>query len=197
MYPSLPQDYSPKPPPPPQAPPQSYHHHQPPPPPQAPPQSYHHHQPPPPHATGVPAHYVAPHSVNTNWSSSLCACCSDVPNCCLTCWCPCITFGQIAEIVDKGNTSCGVHGGLYALIEALICCGCMYSCTYRTKIRSQYGLRETPCNDCLVHFCCELCALCQEYRELKHRGFDISIGWEGNMERQNHMPPMAPQGMYR
>jgi hypothetical protein len=23
---------------------------------------------------------------------------------CLTCWCPCITFGQIAEIVDRGTT---------------------------------------------------------------------------------------------
>ncbi|KAL4574307.1 hypothetical protein LXL04_021136 [Taraxacum kok-saghyz] len=88
MYPSLSQDYSPK---------------QAPPPPSAPPQSHHHQQPP--YATGIPAQYVAPHPINENWSSSLCACCSDVPNCCLTCWCPCITFGQIAEIVDKGNTS--------------------------------------------------------------------------------------------
>ena len=23
---------------------------------------------------------------------------------CITCWCPCITFGQVAEIVDKGST---------------------------------------------------------------------------------------------
>lgn len=23
---------------------------------------------------------------------------------CLTCWCPCVTFGRIAEIVDKGST---------------------------------------------------------------------------------------------
>lgn len=23
---------------------------------------------------------------------------------CLTCWCPCISFGQIAEIVNKGTT---------------------------------------------------------------------------------------------
>lgn len=23
---------------------------------------------------------------------------------CITCWCPCITFGQIAEIVDKGSS---------------------------------------------------------------------------------------------
>ncbi|KVI05433.1 Uncharacterized protein family Cys-rich, partial [Cynara cardunculus var. scolymus] len=323
MYPSLPQDYSPKPPPP-EAPPQSYHH-----------------QPPPPHATGVPAQYVAPHSVHGNWSSSLCACCSDVPNCCLTCWCPCITFGQIAEIVDKGNTSCGVHGGLYALIEALICCGCisgvnmdygklpamtalftsvvnyvpcvksivssniadltspsdgkviwrdrimeyichpwlpkectsciptslhlhqplhrdmlsrhdhhqtppmfqlhlsslrplgppdfvtvvsislivtcgvhgvryalinvltccgcLYSCTYRTKMRRQQGLPEAPTNDCCVHFCCGPCALCQEYRELQHRGFDMSIGWQESMDRSMpngiQIPPVTHGGM--
>jgi hypothetical protein len=28
----------------------------------------------------------------------------------------------------------------------------------------------------LVHFCCETCALCQEYRELKNCGFDMGIG---------------------
>ncbi|XP_071686361.1 protein PLANT CADMIUM RESISTANCE 3-like [Rutidosis leptorrhynchoides] len=191
MYPSVSQDYPQAPSPPqqqqPSAPPLSYH--QPPPP---PPQHY---------VTGIPAHYVPPHHrVNANWSTSLCACCSDVSNCCVTCWCPCITFGQIAEIVDKGNTPCALHGGLYAVIQAFTCVGCLYSCLYRTKMRSQYGLREVPCNDCLVHFCCEPCALCQEYRELKHRGFDLSIGWQGNMEAQTYgvqMPPFTPVGMYR
>jgi len=43
-------------------------------------------------------------------------------------------------------------------------------------MRAQYDLPEAPCMDCLVHFCCEACALCQEYRELKNRGFDLSIG---------------------
>jgi hypothetical protein len=37
-------------------------------------------------------------------------------------------------------------------------------------------LEEAPCVDCLVHFCCETCALSQEYRELKNRGFDMGIG---------------------
>lgn len=30
--------------------------------------------------------------------------CISVSSGCLTCFCPCITFGLIAEIVDKGNT---------------------------------------------------------------------------------------------
>ncbi|KAK4479713.1 hypothetical protein RD792_015245, partial [Penstemon davidsonii] len=119
---------------------------------------------------------------------------------CVTCWCPCITFGQVAEIVDKGSTSCGVSGALYALISYTTGCGCMYSCCYRQRMRRQYMLSEDPCPDCIVHFCCEYCALCQEYRELKHRGFDMSIGWHGNVEKQSQgvtMAPFAQGGMNR
>ncbi|KAJ0725013.1 putative PLAC8 motif-containing protein [Helianthus annuus] len=138
----------------------------------------------------------------TSWSSGLCDCCRDIPNCCLTFWCPCIIFGQIAEIVDKGNTSCGTHGAIYTIINLLTGCGCLYSCGNRTKMRRQYGLPEEPTNDCCVHFCCESCALCQEYRELQHRGFDMSIGWQGNMDRMVpnngvQIPPMAHGGMNR
>ena len=121
---------------------------------------------------------------------------------CITCLCPCITFGQIAEIIDRGSTckslsspsnkqiqfprndsiwcyvlaACGASGALYTLILCLTGCQCIYSCFYRSKMRGQYSLHESPCNDCLVHCCCETCALCQEYRELKTRGFDMNIG---------------------
>ncbi|EEF34587.1 protein PLANT CADMIUM RESISTANCE 2 [Ricinus communis] len=125
------------------------------------------------------------------WSSGLCGCCSDVKNCCITCWCPCITFGQIAEIADKGTTSCATSGAIYGILAWFTGCGCIYSCLYRSKLRQQYMLPESPCNDCLVHCCCEACALCQEYRELQSRGFDMSIGWHGNMERQNGGGAMA------
>ncbi|CAN7064019.1 unnamed protein product, partial [Brassica oleracea var. botrytis] len=36
-------------------------------------------------------------------STGFCDCFSDCKNCCITCWCPCITFGQVAEIVDQYN----------------------------------------------------------------------------------------------
>ncbi|KAG6539073.1 hypothetical protein ZIOFF_004226 [Zingiber officinale] len=95
-----------------------------------------------------------------------------------TCFCPCVTFGQVAEIVDKGSCSCGANGALYALIMfATGGCACVYSCCYRSKLRAQYGLREEPCPDCLIHCCCcECCSLAQMYRELNRRGFDMSIG---------------------
>ncbi|KAH0756916.1 hypothetical protein KY290_020409 [Solanum tuberosum] len=134
------------------------------------------------------------------WSTGLCDCMSDPKNCCITLWCPCITFGQVAEIIDKGSNSCGVNGALYAIIICVTCCPCFYSCFYRNKMRQQYLLKKNPCGDCLVHCFCEACALCQEYRELKNRGVDMSIGWHGNVERQNRgviIPPTVEGGMNR
>ncbi|GFP96650.1 protein plant cadmium resistance 3 [Phtheirospermum japonicum] len=69
-------------------------------------------------------------------------------------------------------------------------------------MRSQYMLAEDPCPDCILHFCCEYCALCQEYRELQHRGFDMSLGWQGNIEKHNQgggvtMAPFVQGGMSR
>ncbi|XP_066346733.1 cell number regulator 2-like [Miscanthus floridulus] len=127
------------------------------------------------------------------WSSGLCYCFHDVGGCCLTFFCPCVTFGRIAHIVDQGTTSCCVGGSLYMLLTAVTGLGaCLYSCIYRSKLRSQYGLTEQPCADCCVHLCCEACALCQEYRELKARGFDMSAGWQDNMQRMGKGAATAP-----
>ncbi|XP_061990532.1 protein PLANT CADMIUM RESISTANCE 2-like [Rosa rugosa] len=137
------------------------------------------------------------------WKSGLLDCFSDPKSCCITFWCPCITFGQIAEIVDKGSISCGASGALYTLIAFVTGCSCIYSCFYRSKLRQQYTLEESPCGDCLVHCFCEPCALCQEYRELQSRGFNMAIGWDGNMDARNHevamapVPPMVEEGMSR
>ncbi|XP_033129912.1 protein PLANT CADMIUM RESISTANCE 2 isoform X1 [Brassica rapa] len=110
------------------------------------------------------------------WSTGFCDCFSDCGNCCITCWCPCITFGQVAEIVDQGSTTCGTAGALYTLISFFTGCGCLYSCFYRGKMRAQYNIGGNDCGDCLKHFFCELCALTQQYRELKNRGYDMKLG---------------------
>ncbi|KAL2896451.1 Protein PLANT CADMIUM RESISTANCE 2 [Bienertia sinuspersici] len=156
-------------------------------------------------AMGIPiVQPSAPHNQTVadvgEFSTGLCDCFSDIPLCCLTCWCPCITFGRIAEIVDQGSSSCGVSGALYSLIMVFAGCQWIYSCTYRSKMKAQYGMPESTCGDCCTHFWCETCALCQEYRELQHRGFDLALGWHGNMERQNQgmtVPPQMPGGMTR
>ncbi|CAM0909488.1 unnamed protein product [Alopecurus aequalis] len=109
------------------------------------------------------------------WSSGLCDCCDDCGLCCITCWCPPITFAKVAEIVDKGSPP-----------------GATGRATLRAKLRAQYGLPDVPCGDCCVSCCCEPCALCQEYRELKARGFDPEIGWQLNVQRGNAGVGNAP-----
>ncbi|KAF7086019.1 hypothetical protein CFC21_093826 [Triticum aestivum] len=151
------------------------------------------------------SHHARPAAGLARWSTGLFHCMDDPGNCLITCLCPCITFGQIADIVDRGTCSCAGSGAAYAAICATTGMGCLYSCVYRTKMRAHYDLDEGECPDFLVHWCCELCALCQEYRELKNRGFDMGIGWDANMERRNRGvtggqvmgAPATPVGMMR
>lgn len=136
------------------------------------------------------------------WTTELYSCHEDATNCVVTAFCPCITFGQIAEIVDQGHTSCGTGALTYSTI--LCCCWvpCIYSCSYRTKLRAKFNLDGAPFIDTLLHCVFEPCALCQEYRELANRGLDPAIGWVGNLERHQHqqqaaMAPPSSQGMYK
>ncbi|KAL9230115.1 hypothetical protein vseg_005505 [Gypsophila vaccaria] len=136
------------------------------------------------------------------WSTGIFDCFNDGPTCCLTCWCPCITFGQAAEIIDRGSSSCGVTGALYALLAVFTGCQFIYTCTYRSKLKQQYGMPPDSFEDCCLHFWCQPCVLCQEYRELQIRGFDVPLGWYGNVERMNKAfgvtnPPVVQGGMMR
>lgn len=74
------------------------------------------------------------------------------------------------------TVACTSSGLIYEVILLFTGIPCILSCTYRTKLRSQYGLIESPAPDWVIHCFCEWCALCQEYRELHLRGLDPSIG---------------------
>ncbi|EEF50635.1 basic salivary proline-rich protein 3 [Ricinus communis] len=125
------------------------------------------------------------------WRTGLFDCMDDPMNALTTACFPCITFGQVAEIIDNGQTSCGTTGLLYGLVLGLIGLPCIMSCSYRTKLRAKYGLVEAPAADWVTHFFCEWCALCQEYRELQRRGLDPAIGWQGNMMLQQQQQPQV------
>ncbi|PSS08391.1 Protein PLANT CADMIUM RESISTANCE like [Actinidia chinensis var. chinensis] len=146
-----------------------------------------------PPASGVPVMNNQFSKMGTEgWSTDLFGCMENPENALITAIFPCLTFGQIAEIVDNGHTSCGTSGILYGCIAFLIAMPCLISCTYRTKMRSKFGLVESPAPDWATHCLCECCALCQEYRELQHRGYDPAIGWMGNMHMQQQQIGMVP-----
>ncbi|PHT40150.1 hypothetical protein CQW23_19004 [Capsicum baccatum] len=140
----------------------------------------------------------------TTWSTNIFECFRDPKNCLITCVCPCITSGQIAEIVSEGQTSC-MEG---VIIDVLLCCLCfatpIYTFYNRVKLRRKFKLEGNYCLDCLIHIACCCCALCQEYRELHRQGFDPTLGWAENIERQSHAiavftitPPPVQEAMKR
>ncbi|KAK1565006.1 hypothetical protein Q3G72_016732 [Acer saccharum] len=147
----------------------------------------------------TPQHTSVIASQKAAWSSGLFDCMNDPMNAVITALFPCLTFGQVAEIIDEGHTSCGTSGMLYGAIAFFIAVPCIMSCTYRTKLRNKFGLPEAPAPDWITHFLCEWCALCQEYRELQLRGWDPTIGWQGNVARNqpqvSTMPPMNQRMM--
>lgn len=80
-------------------------------------------------------------------------------------------FFFVGKLNLASKTACGIF---YAL--QLVHCTWLYTRNYRTKLRALFKLPETPYGDTMVHCCCCVCALTQEYRELQNRGVDPSIG---------------------
>ncbi|MBA0873196.1 hypothetical protein Goshw_028976 [Gossypium schwendimanii] len=84
----------------------------------------------------------SPQSQSVQWSSGICACCDDMQSC------------------------------FYLALPGFGCFISCYACGYRRALRSRYNLQEAPCGDFATHFFCHLCAICQEYREIRERAED-------------------------
>ncbi|XP_039042279.1 protein PLANT CADMIUM RESISTANCE 4-like [Hibiscus syriacus] len=107
---------------------------------------------------------------NVPWTTGLFDCMDDPTNALITAVFPCVTFGQIADVLDNGNTTCATSGIVYAFAP------CVVSGPYRKKLRQRFGLVEAPASDRVIHSVLEHCALCQEYRELNNRGINPALG---------------------
>ncbi|KAF8407833.1 hypothetical protein HHK36_006969 [Tetracentron sinense] len=127
-------------------------------------------------ATGIP--------IPGGWTTGLFDCMDDPTNALTTAFFPCLTFGQVAEIVEDGHTSKCL--GIY-----------IYIYIYRADSISRAPLRRNRVPNrvampVVVHI-----------PELKNRGFDPSIGWLGNVSLMNRqqqqqaatMPPTMDRMM--
>ncbi|KAI6681554.1 hypothetical protein NL676_035435 [Syzygium grande] len=61
----------------------------------------------------------------------------------------------------------------------LVLCHWNVGVRYRKRIRDAFQIAETPVTDRIAHTLCPLCSLCQEFRELKYRGLDPFLGYQG------------------
>ncbi|KGN56202.1 protein PLANT CADMIUM RESISTANCE 8 [Cucumis sativus] len=113
------------------------------------------------------------------WSTGLFDCHEDETNAVMTAFLPCVTFGQIAEVMDQGELTCPLGSLIYALMMPALCSQWLMGSKYRTRLRERYNLVEAPYTDIISHVFCPCCSLCQEFRELRKRGLDPALGWNG------------------
>ncbi|XP_006833356.2 protein PLANT CADMIUM RESISTANCE 8 [Amborella trichopoda] len=122
--------------------------------------------------------------IGNPWTTGLFDCEDHPTSALVTAFCPCVTFGQITEVLDSGETTCAMNCPLYALLSVAMCNHWIMATIYRKKLRKKYNLVEAPTEDWIAHCCCPCCALCQEFRELNNRGLDPSLGWKGILAEQ-------------
>ncbi|KAM3857814.1 cornifelin homolog A-like [Diretmus argenteus] len=105
-------------------------------------------------------------NMNTDWSSGICDCGEDLPQCCLAFWClPCFTCKTSRE---AGQCLCLPLLDAYGLIPPI-------ATSVRVAVRTRYGIEDTVCNDCVYACCCGPCSWCQIAREMKTRKTPIVI----------------------
>lgn len=101
---------------------------------------------------------------------SLFGCLSDIKLTLFTCCCPCLRW---ADSVDKAGLM--KYWSAFAAFAVLVF---LSPCTFgiagllvaflcykqRLRLRSKYGVKSKPMQDCLAHFFCSICAIVQESR---------------------------------
>ncbi|KAL9323105.1 hypothetical protein ACSQ67_011158 [Phaseolus vulgaris] len=123
--------------------------------------------------------------IGTPWSTGLFDCHEDQTNAVMTSFLPCVTFGQMAEVLDGGELSCPLGSFIYLLMMPALCSQWIMGSKYRTKLRKRYNLVEAPYTDIVSHIFCPCCSLCQEFRELRIRGLDPALGWNGILAQKH------------
>ncbi len=132
------------------------------------------------------------HGTNSQWKSGLCDCCS-TPGCCSACCCPCSIFGHLAAAMKPEEMFCGGNycGGcclfyslhlISQLIDALFAplgtiifpTSTIVHCPARGAIRKKFNIPGSECEDCMIVWCCNCCALAQ----VKLIMFICSIVWK-------------------
>ncbi|KAK6362274.1 hypothetical protein TWF730_005970 [Orbilia blumenaviensis] len=107
------------------------------------------------------------------WQHGMCGCFGDCGKCCMTFWCPCITYGKIQHRLrnnDMSNYS-NCNGHCWGFCGLMCLCGVQWvmGMMQRGEIRQRYNVEGSGFGDCCRHFWCECCVLIQEDRETEAR----------------------------
>jgi len=124
----------------------------------------------------------------TEWKESWSGCFEDWNSCLMATFCPCIQFGMnytatsypyfnepAGEVISKNKGKVVCACALW-LAGAWFCGGIgtgILQCLNRGTLREKYNISTGDCSDslgdCALSFCCQCCALAQEFKELRWR----------------------------
>jgi Cys-rich protein (TIGR01571 family) len=102
------------------------------------------------------------HHHKREWEAQLCGCCDDYCLCYVTCT-NYITMDFLQMIAVDMVTEEGVCS-TYCLNCWLLTIGHALN---RGRLRASLNIKGDCCTDCLMWWCCPLCAVIQEYKEAK------------------------------
>jgi len=97
------------------------------------------------------------------WDTKLLDCFSDIKVLLVSCFCGLCQLAQQKATVESHN--CGI-GDFIPVCLCGICC----AVSVRGKIREKYGIEGSVLTDLLAAWCCGLCALSQQTRQLRLKG---------------------------
>ncbi|XP_030636656.1 plac8 onzin related protein 5 [Chanos chanos] len=105
-------------------------------------------------------------TTSNQWSSGICDCCDNVPECCFSFWC----FPCFACMTAKKHGECLCLPLLdgYGFIPPI-------TLAMRVSTRKRYGIEGSICNDCVYAFFCGPCSWCQISREMNERDLPITL----------------------
>lgn len=84
------------------------------------------------------------------WQVGLFDCCSDCNVFCKTCWCPCLSYAEIADAVAGGGPTAPCL--IYMCLSPCMLQACCLGPKNRGHFRDKYGLNDAPCGGAAASF---------------------------------------------
>ncbi|KAL7266840.1 hypothetical protein RUND412_010595 [Rhizina undulata] len=108
-----------------------------------------------------------------DYHHGLCDCFSDIPTCCLGFWCPCVlysrTYHRLKTVPNSNINEFKMINAHSLAFCALAPVSWVFTVFQRTRIREKYRLEGSLGSDCTKAYCCVMCTLVQDDREVRDR----------------------------
>ena len=108
--------------------------------------------------------------MSAEWKSGLFGCMDEPFICLQTLCCPCVTYGQIAELGPAGVPCQGNCFGAACLYICCAECAVCIVCEARKHIRTASGIEGGCPEDFCMVCCCGSCVLCQLHAQVSKGG---------------------------